>query len=92
MFTFRAKGEKDKWHLAVFCSQQKETTQMSGVAVDSDVITQLSFGKDGAKYFVVKLSADLSQMVMDHTGSTTASWEDMSSALPKNEPLCILPF
>ena len=58
---------------------------MSGVAVDSDVITQLSFGKDGAKYFVVKLSADLSQMVMDHTSSTTASWEDMSAALPKNE-------
>lgn len=61
---------------------------MSGVEVHGDVVNnynQLRFGKESMKYFTVKLSADLSQMVMDEVGSSTASWEDMTTTLPKDQ-------
>jgi len=71
-------------------TQAKQTTSkaMAGVQVSSEAVNtynQLRFGKGGMKYFTCKLSSDMTEVVVDTIGSSTASWEEMEAALPKNE-------
>lgn len=61
---------------------------MAGIKINSEVIdiyNQLRFGKGCMQYFSCKLSSDLSEVVIDHTGQPNASWEDMEATLPTNE-------
>ena len=61
---------------------------MTGIRVNSEVVelyNQFRFGKGGMRFFTCKLSDDMTEVVLDGTGSSSSSWEDMEETLPKND-------
>ena len=61
---------------------------MTGIRVNSEVVelyNQFRFGKGGMRFFTCKLSDDMTEVVLDSTGASNSSWEDMEATLPKHE-------
>lgn len=55
---------------------------MAGIRVNSEVVelyNQFRFGKGGMRFFTCKLSNDMTEVVLDSTGASNSSWEDMEA-------------
>ena len=61
---------------------------MAGIKVSEEVVNkfnEMKFVRGGMKYITCKLSNDLTEVVVDAKGASTATWEDMESQLTRNE-------